>query len=71
MPMDTKTGQQEQNGIIIMRIQEGLGNQLFQYALGKQLSIIHKRPLVLDISHFAQTDPDPRLYPASWKIIEI
>ena len=58
--MDTRSGQQKQNGLIIMRLQEGLGNQLFQYALGKQLSIIHKRPLKLDISHFTQTDPDPR-----------
>jgi hypothetical protein len=58
--MNRRTGQQKQNGVIIMRLQEGLGNQLFQYALGKQLSIIHKRPLKLDISHFTQTDPDPR-----------
>lgn len=58
--MDTRAGQQKQNGVIIMRLREGLGNQLFQYALGKQLSIIHKRPLKLDISHFTQTDPDPR-----------
>jgi hypothetical protein len=58
--MDTRTSQQKQNGVIIIRLLGGLGNQLFQYALGKQLSIIHKKPLKLDVSDYTATNPDSR-----------
>lgn len=57
--MDTSTSQQKQNGAIIVRVRSGLGNQLFQYALGKQLSIIHKKPLKLDVSDYTAVNPDP------------
>ena len=57
--MDTSTSQQKQNGVIIVRVRSGLGNQLFQYALGKQLSIIHKKPLKLDVSDYMVVNPDP------------
>lgn len=38
--------------MIQMRLKGGLGNQLFQYALGRHLSLIHKSPLLLDITSF-------------------
>jgi len=38
--------------MIIMRLKGGLGNQLFQYALGRHLSIIKKVPLQLDTSSY-------------------
>lgn len=38
--------------MIVVRICGGLGNQLFQYAAGKQLSLINKTPLVLDLSSY-------------------
>ena len=41
--------------MIISRITEGLGNQLFQYAAGRSLSLRHQVPLVLDISHYDRT----------------
>ena len=42
--------------MIVMNLMGGLGNQLFQYALGRHLSIKLNRPLALDISGFA-ADP--------------
>lgn len=38
--------------MIITRLVSGLGNQLLQYAIGRQLSIIKKVPLKLDVSFF-------------------
>ena len=35
-----------------MHLKGGLGNQLFQYALGRHLSLIHNSPLLLDIMSF-------------------
>lgn len=49
-----------ENSAIIVRMLGGLGNQLFQYALGRQLSIIHKRPLKLDTSYYTASNPDPK-----------
>jgi len=42
--------------MIIVNLKGGLGNQPFQYALGKHLSIKLNSPLALDISGFA-ADP--------------
>jgi hypothetical protein len=39
--------------MIIVKLIGGLGNQMFQYALGRALSISHKVPLRLDISDFS------------------
>ncbi len=39
--------------MIISHIIGGLGNQMFQYATGRALSLKHKQPLLLDISGFA------------------
>lgn len=38
--------------MIITRLVSGLGNQLFQYAIGRHLSIKHNVPLKLDIGFF-------------------
>jgi hypothetical protein len=38
--------------MVISQITGGLGNQLFQYAAGKALSLHHKVPLFLDVSSF-------------------
>jgi hypothetical protein len=38
--------------MIVVRLCGGLGNQMFQYAAGRSLSIIHKTELVLDLSWY-------------------
>lgn len=40
--------------MIIVRLYGGLGNQLFQYAAGRRLSILHGTVLKLDVSWFAK-----------------
>lgn len=43
--------------MIIVRLIGGLGNQLFQYALARRLSLLHDVPLKLDISQFETCKP--------------
>lgn len=43
--------------MIIVGLLGGLGNQLFQYALARRLSILHNVPLKLDISQFETCKP--------------
>lgn len=38
--------------MIVSKLKGGLGNQLFQYAIGRALSIKHKKNLYLDVSDF-------------------
>lgn len=38
--------------MIILRLSDGLGNQLFQYAFGRQLALRHGVPLKLDLRQF-------------------
>ena len=38
--------------MIIIKLQGGLGNQMFQYALGRNLSLIHNTPFKIDLSYF-------------------
>jgi hypothetical protein len=45
---------------IIIRLLGGLGNQLFQYAIGRHLSLIHNRPLKLDLSYYSNDKPDAK-----------
>lgn len=40
------------NKMITVRLKGGLGNQLFQYALGRNLALKHKTTLTLDVSSF-------------------
>lgn len=42
--------------MIVTRLCGGLGNQMFQYALGRRLALDHEVPLRLDLAPFA-TDP--------------
>lgn len=46
--------------MIVVKLIGGLGNQMFQYAIGRSLSLIHDVPLKLDISAFE--DYDDRAY---------
>ncbi len=43
--------------MIIVRLKGGLGNQMFQYALGRALSIKYNVPLGLDLSFLLETTP--------------
>jgi hypothetical protein len=43
--------------MIVIRLKGGLGNQMFQYAIGKQLSNIHKTKLILDLSYLLDRTP--------------
>lgn len=38
--------------MVISKIKEGLGNQLFQYAAARSLSLRHHAPVLMDISHY-------------------
>ncbi|TVQ46361.1 MAG: alpha-1,2-fucosyltransferase [Gloeocapsa sp. DLM2.Bin57] len=38
--------------MIIVRLTDGLGNQMFQYALGRKLSLLHSTSLKLDINWY-------------------
>lgn len=40
-------------GLIIVRLLGGLGNQMFQYAFGRSLSVTHNRALKFDLSIYA------------------
>ena len=54
IPGAAPTGGQD---AVIMRVTGGLGNQLFQYAMGRALALRHDVPLLLDLSHY--TTPGP------------
>lgn len=44
----------EEKKTVIIRILGGLGNQMFEYAMGRNLSIIHKRVLKLDLNFYKE-----------------
>lgn len=50
--------------MIVTKIQAGLGNQMFQYAVGLSLALKHQTELVLDISSYENMHKDdtPRSY---------
>jgi hypothetical protein len=43
--------------MIIVKLMGGLGNQMFQYALGRQLSTKYNTPLKLDLSFLLDRSP--------------
>ena len=53
-PSTPRTSCIEDIGMIITRLNGGLGNQLFQYAFGRALSIRHGAPLRLDIRDYRE-----------------
>jgi len=59
--------------MIIIRLQGGLGNQMFQYALGRSLSLIHNVPFKVDSSYLRnpnQSNRTLKLHHFNVKIIE-
>jgi hypothetical protein len=42
--------------MVIVKLIGGLGNQLFQYAVGRQLAEVHKTELLLDVTEFETYD---------------
>lgn len=53
--------------MLIVKLKGGLGNQLFQYAFGRALSLRNEQSLILDITHFdavrsGETPRDYRLH---------
>jgi len=46
--------------MIVVRFTGGLGNQMFQYALGRHLALIHKRHLRFDVSGYVDDKPDAK-----------
>jgi len=38
--------------MVVVKLMGGLGNQMFQYALARKLSLLYEVPLKLDISHY-------------------
>ena len=49
--------------MIIINIQGGLGNQLFQYALGRKLSLRLNAELLLDTTFYGPTGAGPEAAP--------
>jgi hypothetical protein len=48
--------------MIIIKIQGGLGNQMFQYALGRNLSLIHNVPFKIDSSYLRSANQSGRSF---------
>lgn len=46
--------------MIIVKLQGGLGNQMFQYALGRNLSLLHNIPLKIDSSYLHKPNQSAR-----------
>ncbi len=55
---------------IVVRFTGGLGNQMFQYALGRHLALIHGRELRFDVTGYVDDKPDAqagvRLFGLTW-----
>lgn len=43
--------------MIIIKVQGGLGNQLFQYSFGQLLSVVHNKEVAYDLSFFKESHP--------------
>ena len=65
--MDKPTGFGQQ-GQIIVRLLGGLGNQMFQYALGRHLSVIHGRRFKLDLSFYQSAAANNRWAPRNYNL---
>ncbi len=48
--------------MIIIKIQGGLGNQMFQYTLGRNLSLLHNVPFKIDSSYLCSANQSRRVF---------
>ena len=49
--------------MVIVRLTGGIGNQMFQYAAARRVSLVNKMPLFLDLGWFQETGSwTPRKY---------
>ena len=48
--------------MILIKLQGGLGNQMFQYALGRSLSLRHNKPVKFDCSYFKTVNQSNRSF---------
>ncbi|MFA6524248.1 MAG: alpha-1,2-fucosyltransferase [Candidatus Paceibacterota bacterium] len=53
--------------MIITRLKGGMGNQMFQYALGRALSIKYNVPLGLDLAFLLDRTPRPKFHQFSFR----
>ena len=57
--------------MIIVQLLGGLGNQMFQYALGRHLSIIHNCILKLDLSFLNDKFQNPNVTPRKYELYKL
>ena len=55
-----KNQEKEENEMIVVKIWEGLGNQLFQYAYAKSLQLRQNEKVYLDFSAYNNRSYDPK-----------
>ncbi len=48
--------------MIIIKLEGGLGNQMFQYAIGRNLSLLHNTPLKIDSSYLRSANQSGRSF---------
>jgi hypothetical protein len=59
------------NKIIIIKLEGGLGNQMFQYALGRNLSLIHQKSLKFDLSYLKIPNQSGRTFRLGGFAVEV
>lgn len=57
--------------MIVVKLQGGLGNQLFQYSIGRRLSLHYKTPLKLDTTFLGETGTTGLLTPRSYELDQL
>ncbi|MBL0358838.1 MAG: alpha-1,2-fucosyltransferase [Chitinophagaceae bacterium] len=57
--------------MIVVKLQGGLGNQLFQYAIGKRLALHHNTPFKLDTTFLNQTEATGKITPRSYELDQL